>query len=91
MDEKKLIKDAISLLEDQVSPIIAQKLRYEADGTPYVALLQDQGIKGTKKFVFTIPEIEERLAARAALEAAEAEPESEAKAGKPKAGAKANK
>ncbi len=80
MDEKQLIEDAINLLEDQTSLILKAEVRYEADGTPYVVLLQDQGIGGVKKFRFAPEEIETRLAAMRA----EAEPAPKAKAGNKK-------
>ncbi len=82
MDEKQLIEDAISLLEDQmldVHPLLKQELRYEADGTPYIVLIQDQGIGGVKKFRFSPEEIETRLAA--AKVAVKASALAEAKAG----------
>ena len=63
MDEKKLIQFAISLLEDQMldaHPLLKQELRREADGTPYVVLLQDQGIGGVKKFTYPVAELEAR-------------------------------
>ena len=65
MDEKKLIQFAISLLEDQmldVHPLLKQEIRHEADGTPYVVLLQDQGIGGVKKFIYPVAELETRAA-----------------------------
>lgn len=58
MELQDLFGAAASLLEDQVSPVIKAGLRYEADGTPYFVILQDQGIKGTKKFRFGIPQLE---------------------------------
>ncbi len=80
MDEKKLIQDAISLLEDQmldVHPLLKQEMRYEADGTPYVVLIQDQGIGGVKKFTYPVAELE---ALAATVEAERRAKEAQAKA-----------
>ena len=57
MDERKLIDVAKALLEDQESPILKAEMRREGDGTRYVAILQDQGIGGVKKFIFYLEDL----------------------------------